>query len=361
MRRRLLTVLGLTLALMTLAGPALACGGLLSPNGSVNLLRTTTLAAYHEGIEHYITSFKFVGGGGAKFGSIVPLPGVPSDVEKAGDWTLQRLIREVRPPVFRAEALADGGAPAPTARAVVLMERKIDALDITVLKGGGSEVAKWATENGFVLSPDSPEVLDFYAKRSPIFLAARFDSKRAASQSLTEGDGTPIHVIMPTPNPWVPLRILGLGKQAVEPIQADVFLLTDRRPATLPAAIGDTRVGELIPRTSGMRLSRSEWASELLISDLRSDRGMEWLPAKNVWLTFLEIDTTAGQLGYDLAIDASGAEQPSYVAAGLTDALARVREIVSGEAVSWVAMLALGSVAGAVAGYLLRQRMAASN
>ncbi|MGH2785595.1 MAG: hypothetical protein ACRDJ1_10050 [Actinomycetota bacterium] len=359
MRRRLLTLIALTLALMTLAGPALACGGLLSPNGSVNLLRTTTLAAYHDGIEHYITSFRFVGGGGAKFGSIIPLPGVPTDVVKAGDWTLQRLIREVRPPApvaFEATALAGASRDAKE-----LLNVSIDALDITVLEGGAAQVAQWATAKGFLLSPDAPEVLDFYANRSPIFLAERFDSKRAADQGLAEGDGTPIHVIMPTPNPWVPLRILGLGKQTTEPIQADVFLLTDRKPATLPAAIGDTRVGELIPRTSGMRLSRSEWASEQLLADLRSDRGMEWLPAKNVWLTFLEIDTPAGVLGYDLAIDASGAEQPSYVAAGLTDAIARVREIVSGEAVSWVAMMALGAVAGAIAGFVIRRRVATTN
>lgn len=358
MRRRSLMLLALTLAFMTLAGPALACGGLLSPNGSVNLLRTTTLAAYHDGIEHYITSFRFVGGGGAKFGSIIPLPGVPTDVVKAGDWTLQRLIREVRPPIPAPEAFSvTAGALRDSAKE--LLNVSIDALDITVLEGGAAEVAKWATEKGFLLSPDSPEVLDFYAKRSPIFLAARFDSKRAANQGLAEGDGTPIHVIMPTPNPWVPLRILGLGKQATEPIQADVFLLTDRRPATIPAAIGDTRVGELVPRTTGMRLTRSEWANEQLLADLRSDRGMEWLPAKDMWLTFLEIDAPAAQLRYDLAIDASGAGQPSYVAAGLTDALARVREIVTGEAVSWVAMLALGSVAGAAAGFLVRHRMAA--
>ena len=357
MRRRFLVLFGLTLAFLTLAGPALACGGLLSPNGSVNLLRTTTLAAYHDGVEHYITSFRFVGGGGAKFGSIVPLPGVPSDVVKAGDWTLQRLIREVRPPVLLERAFAATAAGV-AQDAKVILETKIDALDITVLEGGGSSVAKWATENGFQLSPDAPEVLDFYAKRSPIFLAARFDSKRAANQGLAEGDGTPIHVIMPTPNPWVPLRILALGKQPGEPIQADVFLLTDRAPSTLPAAIGDTKAGELVPRTSGMRLGRSEWASEQLLADLRSDRGMEWLPAKKMWLTFLEIDTPAANLGFDLAIDASGAGQPSYVAAGLTDAIARIREVVTGEAVSWLAMLALGAVGGAVVGYLVRQRMA---
>ncbi|MGH2795519.1 MAG: hypothetical protein ACRDKG_14590, partial [Actinomycetota bacterium] len=181
MRRRLLTLFALTLALMTLAGPALACGGLLSPNGSVNLLRTTTLAAYHDGIEHYITSFRFVGGGGAKFGSIVPLPGVPTDVVKAGDWTLQRLIREVRPPLPVPAAFAVQDA-AGGRLAKELLNVSIDALDITVLEGGAAEVAKWATDKGFLLSPDAPEVLDFYASRSPIFLAARFDSKRAANQ-----------------------------------------------------------------------------------------------------------------------------------------------------------------------------------
>ena len=44
------------------------------------------------GVEHYVTSFEFQGAGGA-FGSLVPLPGVPSNVERGGDWTLQRLVR----------------------------------------------------------------------------------------------------------------------------------------------------------------------------------------------------------------------------------------------------------------------------
>src|SRR5215218_7100542 len=85
-------VLGLFLAVT----PALACGGLIGPNGAVNLLRTSTFAGYHAGVEHYVTSFEFNGGGGS-FGSITPLPGIPSAVEKGGDWTLQRLIRETQP------------------------------------------------------------------------------------------------------------------------------------------------------------------------------------------------------------------------------------------------------------------------
>ena len=88
-RRSIALAAGLLLVAIS-AAPALACGGLIGPNGAVNLLRTTTFAGYHDGVEHYVTAFEFAGGGGA-FGSLTPLPGVPTSVEKGGDWTLQRL------------------------------------------------------------------------------------------------------------------------------------------------------------------------------------------------------------------------------------------------------------------------------
>jgi hypothetical protein len=273
------SIIGLTLVLG--AGPALACGGLVAPNGAINLVRTTTLAGYHRGVEHYVTSFEFAGGG-AEFGSIIPLPGVPSSVRRGGDWTLQRLQREVQPQAeaFRSTALAAASAN----DAVVILETKIDALDITVLKGGGFAVGRWAEDHGFSLSPDAPEVLDFYARRSPIFLAARFDAKRAEDLNQSIGDGTPIHVAIPTTNPWVPLRILGLGKVGSELVEADVFLLTDDRPAILPgpAPVGSER---------GLILERSEPASESLIADLRSDKGMNWIQPSGMWLSFLRVSS----------------------------------------------------------------------
>src|SRR5439155_15197098 len=122
----------------------------------------------------------------------------PSKVERGGDWTLQRLVREVRPPIFAGFA-ADAPVPLAAARMPqIILQKRIDALDITVLKGGGSEVARWAVKNGFELPPDAPEVLDFYASRSPIFMAASFNEKAAKRQRLSEGDGTPIHLTIPT-------------------------------------------------------------------------------------------------------------------------------------------------------------------
>ena len=303
MRRLGLIVPATVLGLLLTAAPALACGGLIGPNGAVNLLRTTTFAGYHDGQEHYVTAFQFAGGGG-EFGSITPLPGIPSSVVKGGDWTLQRLIRETNPPVPEALFAADASAAASGAQEI--MKVKIDALDITVLKGGSRDIGAWAKDHGFRLPPDAPQVLDFYGERSPIFLAAAFDADAAKERGQQVGDGTPVHITIPTANPWVPLRILALGKTGQEHVDADVYLMTDRAPALLPTPTGD----------NGIRLDHSAWATSSLLSDLRSDRGMEWVPS-SAWLTKVVVDSSASGLTYDLAIDASGANAPSRVAAGL--------------------------------------------
>jgi hypothetical protein len=306
MRRPWLSLLAASAALLITAAPALACGGLIGPNGAVNLLRTTTFAGYHDGIEHYVTSFEFAGGGGA-FGSITPLPGIPSDVKRGGDWTLQRLIRETDP-VPEAALFAADAAGAASREAEVLLETTIDALDITILRGGGDEVGLWAANHGFRLPPDAPEVLDFYADRSPIFMAAAFDADAAAERGQALGDGTPVHLTIPTDNPWVPLHILGLGKADGELVEADVYLLTDEKPAMLPKPGSFTE-------SDGLILDHSAAASDLLLDDLRSDAGMEWVPA-SAWLTKVVVASEAGDLEFDLAIDASGAGSPSPIDAG---------------------------------------------
>ena len=294
-------------ALVLTAAPAAACGGLVGENGSIKLTRTTTLAAYHNGVERYVTSFEF-SGQGKEVGSIVPLPGVPSKVERGGDWTLQRLEREVAPPedTFRGAQATKALSPD---SAQVILSTKIDALDITVLRGGGSAVGKWATSHGFLLTPDAPEMLDFYASRSPIFMAARFDAARARRLGQGTGDGTPIMLTIPTKAPWVPLRILSLGLAKSAVIDADVFLLTDTRP-------------QLLAGGRGLSLNRNEQANNSLLSDLRSDKGMSWIP-DHMWFTFLQLHVPAGQLGYDLAASTRPDVVPSLTAAGVTAAEAR--------------------------------------
>lgn len=310
------------------AGPAVACGGLVGENGTIQLQRTTTLAAYHDGVEHYVTSFEFTGSG-EQVGSIVPLPGIPTSVERGGDWTLQRLEREVNPPV--AERVAVDAAAPSSAGAQVILQTKIDALEITILEGGGTEVGKWATDHGFLLTPDAPEVLDYYSRRSPVFMAARFDAAAARARGQRAGDGTPIHLTIPLDRPWVPLRILALGRDAASVVRADVFLLTDRRP-------------ELFSADQGVTVARRAPASTRLLDDLRADKGMSWMPAEQ-WLTYVVIDTPAGRLDHDLAVSVDPGRQPSVVDAGIATSDLVNTLTIAGRA-DWIAP-AVVAIAGA--------------
>jgi hypothetical protein len=299
--RRVICFVALALAAtVVVAGPAAACGGLVGENGTIQLTRTSTLAAYHDGVERYVTSFEF-SGTGESVGSIVPLPGIPTKVERGGDWTLQRLAREIAPAVPERAALA---AQSTAGSADVLQQTQVDALDITILRGGGDEVGKWAIDHGFLLTPDAPEVLDFYSHRSKIFMAARFDAARAASLGHQSGDGTPIMLTIPTEEPWVPLRILALGLDSSQFVNADVFLLTDQRPNVL---VADT----------GVQAARSELASASLLDDLRSDTHMGWVP-DSMWFTYYDVSTRAGELRHDLAVSTHPDTLPSARMAGFS-------------------------------------------
>jgi Uncharacterized protein conserved in bacteria (DUF2330) len=304
MRRQIIAMAALGLpALVASAGPAGACGGLVGENGTIELVRTTTLAAYNGEIEHYVTAFQFTGEG-EEVGSIVPLPDVPTEVTRAGDWTLQRLVQEVAPPA-RAAADFDDGATESLSSAEVILETQIDALDITVLRGGGDEVGEWAADHGFLLTPDAPEVLDYYAERSPVFMAARFNAARAADLGQGAGDSTPIMATIPTDDPWVPVHILGLGLEDDVNVEADVFLLTEQEP-------------ELLAGGSGLTLDVSEAADDRLLDDLRSDVGMGWVP-EEMWLSHLALSARAGELDYDLAVSATPGVTPSLVDAGVSE------------------------------------------
>src|SRR5690606_10712752 len=152
-------------------------------------------------------------------GSIIPLPDVPTSVERGGDWTLQRLALEVAP--RRQSSGADDAASFDAAGAEVLLETQIDALDITILRGGAHDVGAWALENGFFLTPYESGVLEFYAKRSLNDTHDPFEATRAAELGEQSGDGTPIMLTIPSDARWVALGILRLGLPAAQHVQAD--------------------------------------------------------------------------------------------------------------------------------------------
>ena len=279
--------------------PALACGGLIAPDGDVRLDRAATLIAWHDGIEHYMTSFAYEGNA-SSLGWIVPLPAVPiSPIVEGGAWTLQRLDREVHP--TRQDAGVAESAAAPVD---VLQQVQIEALNVTVIRGSGQAVLEWARQNGFFINDETRAHLLDYAQGSPIFMAAKYDTSIAQARHQLSGDGVPILITMKTAHPWVPLEVLALGTPQVN---ADLYFLTDGplNTSDMNAVIGQSSVGSPVPGAPGMRVAFQEQMNATLYHDLSTDRNMSWVRPDG-WLTYLSLDASSSTVTYDMGISPRG-------------------------------------------------------
>ena len=264
-----------------------ACGGLIGENGTIELVRTTTLAAYSDGVERYVTAFEFTGEG-ESVGSIVPLPDVPTSVERGGDWTLQRLALEVAPPAT-GEGRRRGGSSRSRRRAWRSCWRRRSTPSTSPCSRAAatrSGSGRWRTASSS--RPTRPRC----STSTPP--AARCSWPPSSTPS---GRSSSARAPATARRSWRRSRPTTRGCRCASSasawtsdrnVEADVFLLTDRRP-------------ELLAGGPGLTLERSEAASSGLLADLRSDVGMEWVP-ESMWLSYLQLDADAGDLDYDLAV-----------------------------------------------------------
>ncbi len=315
---------------------AAACGGLVAPNGSVRLSRAATLIAWHDGIEHYLTSFSYQGDA-SNLGWIVPLPAVPLKIQEGGAWTLQRLFRETHPVVADAAFGAeDRLAAAPSAQ--VIEQVKVEALDITVLRGSGQEVLDWAAKNGFSVAGDTRDHLLAYAQGSPIFMAAKYDTAAARARGQLAGDGAPVLITMRTAHPWVPLEVLALDGQQVH---ADLYFLTDEplNTSDVGTVVGQSAVGTQVPGAPGFTLAFQERMNPTLYHDLSTDRNMRWVRPDG-WLTYLSLDAPDTAVTYDMGVTSTGVIRLAHYG---TPPMAVVDGVSSHAVPGWAPRLPLGT------------------
>jgi hypothetical protein len=303
MRKKLLIIPMLALAFFTFQAPsAFACGGLISPDGDIRLERASTLIAWHNGVEHYLTTFAYQENNSvANVGWIVPLPAVPETIQDGGAWTLQRLNIESHP-IQRSLFAPQVNTAASSAQ--VLQQVQIEALNVTVIKGSGQEILNWAGQNGFTVGGDTRAHLLKYAQGSPIFMAAKYDTHLAQTRHQLQGDGVPLLITMKIPHPWVPLEVLALDGQQV---QADLYFLTDMplNVSDLSARVGQSAVGSDIPGATGFKVAFQEKMPAQLYQDLSSDRNMGWVWPDS-WFTSLSLDAPSEQVSYDLGVSTTG-------------------------------------------------------
>ena len=102
-------------------------------------------------------------------------------------------------------------------------------------RGRGRDLGDRTTASCFARLP---EVLEFYADRSPNFMAASFNLGRLEASGQTRGDGTPIILTIPTPRPVGTAAYPASARLRPSASKTDVFLLTERAPAMLPVPVG---------------------------------------------------------------------------------------------------------------------------
>ena len=151
MRPRLAAATASVALLLVTATPALACGGLIGPNGAVNLLKTTTLAGYSDGVERRVIEVGSADVVVAGIGAVAVHP----DVQRQG---LGRRLIEALVRVLLADVpvsfgyLTTGPADAAFYRAVGLTR-----IDATVrYKDPDSGAWEVADPLNFVLPAGSP-------------------------------------------------------------------------------------------------------------------------------------------------------------------------------------------------------------
>jgi hypothetical protein len=323
------------LALLLFQTPsAFACGGLIAPDGDVRLARASTLIAWHNGVEHYLTSFAYQGSA-SDVGWIVPLPAVPDKIEDGGAWTLQRLDRESHPQRFAFDGPVQAAA---SNSAQVIEQVQVEALNVTIIKGSGQEIVAWVVKNGFTLDEETHDHLMVYAQGSPIFMAAKYDTHLAQQRHQLQGDGVPLLITMKTAHPWVPLEVLALGNQQVE---ADLYFLTDMplNTSDLNAHIGQSAVGSTVPGATGLKLVFQEQMNDQLYHDLSTDRNMSWV-WRNSWFTYLSLDAPSPQVTYDLGVTGDGVV---HAAPFGTSPLAAVAQANANNLPAWMPLLPLNT------------------
>ncbi len=371
---RLIKLFTATMAWLAMtATTAWACGFLVAENGSIRLDTFTAASILEEnGDAHYVTAFTF-NGSPESFGAVIPLPDVPVEVEKAPGWFLQRLVRETSPQrdtlVAEAATADDGGAE-------VIAAYEVDALDIVILRGGGQSVLDWAADNGFDLGvadgdaddqSDAVAMLDFYAERSPIFAAIKFDNQRAAEQELNAGEGIPVRFSFTGQDQaWIPVKVLGFDKPVGETVVADLFLMTPGRPTVLGGNVEGTEV----------TFQQHYDADSDLVFDLTDDERAEWVPT-DFTLTRVDVRTKTELIDWDIAArvgrwpDATWAFGTAWVAAQAGETytgnatFSSDPQVVRGELgddglSGWAVLVGLGCMAGLAAAIVSRRRVDAA-
>jgi hypothetical protein len=344
----------LTLSMLALYSmPAAACGGPLSAGQNIHLQKSETLVAWHNGTEYYMTNFTYTTSGDPKnFGWVLPLPAEPQKIEAGDLKTFETLHYDSQRPTFSFNLFSRGNTAGAPGGAQVLQQTRINSLDITIVKGNGSQIVEWATQNGFNVDEMTRAHLLQYAKASPIFMAAKYDlssvTQEQKDKQLKGGVSTPVLLTIKTSQLWVPMELLAVEGQYTS---ADFYLLTDQpvHASSLNAKLGISSEGSGIANAPGLTLNYQGQLSDGAYTSIKGQTNMGWVWPKS-WLTYLSLSAPGEKVTYDVGISPSGVVHSAPYG---TQPAAVIASALGQELPSWLPALPVGSFPYVLAGLII--------
>ncbi|MDQ3990689.1 MAG: DUF2330 domain-containing protein, partial [Actinomycetota bacterium] len=232
------------------AGPALACGGMVSPDGATELARFETLLVHDGATQQILTSVAYETsreyGSGTEadegFAWLMPLPSPPE--VGAGDAAAIRSARSMTappprdehvPPVMPLLCACGAADQGPGATGVDVLGRTVvEGLEFVTLGGErAGEMAAWMREEGFTFHDRQEPVLQGYLDRGWVVVAARI-----LPGAEPTGELTTVRFRFDTAEPVYPLAIAG-ADHGGPPVRMSLYVATPYRPesATLPQTV----------------------------------------------------------------------------------------------------------------------------
>jgi hypothetical protein len=297
-------VLAASVVVVLSGSPALACGGMVSPDGSAEVQGFEALLEHRDAEETLLVSVDYQAHAEAtEFGWIMPLPAAP-EIEQAVDEPIQAAVRITTPPreedivpdlipTDEGEGVTAGGAPGVD----VIGRQVVGGLRFVTLGGTDAvEVRDWMRDHGFTFHDRQEPAIQSYLDRGWVVVAARLPDGSAPEAELV-----PVRFRFPTEDPVYPLALAGTEHKGF--LIMRLFVLTSKR-------VTSTTYGERVIPPGDIRYDypakhlELRYAAPVTAADARSlgtEEGM-WLSR---WDAHWRTDRISGDLEFAISPDQS--------------------------------------------------------
>ena len=344
----------LALAAVGLAtSPALACGGLVSPNGSADMSGFAAMISYDGTTEDALVGVLYQNSPATDFGWLLPLPSQPAitDGDPSGIVRAEEITRPPEPPDM---GIGGGGARAPgsTSGVTELGRTTVHGLEfVTLAAGDTAALAQWMNTHGFTFHDRQAATIQTYLDRHWVVVVARATPDKAPASGVIW-----VRMQFTSADLTYPMAIAGASHPGS--LKTTLFIITPYRPQSKGLTQEVQRPAD--DGTFEQAGSRLELRYSAPLTSADAALLSPSVPIPNgAWLTRYDSTWTEASLTSDLVlvrstdqstVDYSALEQ-KYAQQRLTPLL-----IIGGIAIALILLLVVGVVAVILVVVRSRQR-----